>query len=364
MMEKLTQDGIGQNLPERYATLGGLVSRYSPSGSEAAAVDWLIWRMTDLGFSETCKDAAGNAVGHLGDGEKQLVLLGHIDTVPGEIPVRLVDGVLFGRGAVDAKGPLACFVDAAARVGVRAGWKFTVVGCVEEERNSDGARYAADQFKPTAAIVGEPSGWNRITLGYKGSSRLRIRADLPRAHPAGPAESACDRVLNAVVSLHTLARKLNVNHPRRFDQIQVSTRAMESGESEVDEWAQLEIDTRLPLWISPEEWMVYLNEHFAGVDAEIAPMGTSIPVYRAEKNSVLVRAFLSSIRQHGGKPGFVVKTGTADLNIVAPVWNCPALVYGPGDSTFDHTPDEQIALEEYDRGVSVLATALEMISAS
>ncbi len=75
----------------------------------------------------------------------------------------------------------------------------------------------------------------------------------------------------------------------------------------------------------------------------------------------MVRAFLASIRAEGGKPGFVYKTGTADLNVVGPVWNCPALVYGPGDSALDHTPEEHIELREYARTVRVLASALESL---
>jgi LysW-gamma-L-lysine carboxypeptidase len=71
-----------------------------------------------------------------------------------------------------------------------------------------------------------------------------------------------------------------------------------------------------------------------------------------------VRAFLSGIRSQGGEPRFVYKTGTADLNIVAPVWKCPALVYGPGDSSLDHTPEEHIQLDEYEKAVQVLGGAL------
>src|SRR5512138_462795 len=124
-----------------YETLIGLVSQYSPSGQERGAVEWLVARMKSLGY-DACIDEAGNAVGIMGGGPKQVVLLGHIDTVPGEISVRR-DGippheVLFGRGSVDAKGPLACFVDAVAKVGPRDGWQFVVIGAVEEERGSEG----------------------------------------------------------------------------------------------------------------------------------------------------------------------------------------------------------------------------------
>ena len=77
-----------------------------------------------------------------------------------------------------------------------------------------------------------------------------------------------------------------------------------------------------------------------------------------EKHTQLVRAFLSGIRSQGGEPRFVNKTGTADLNVVAPVWKCPAVVYGPGDSVLDHTPNEHINLDEYQKAVDVLSAAL------
>ena len=72
-----------------FETLIGLVSQYSPSGQEHGAVEWLVVRMKALGFDDAFGDEAGNAVGVMGKGAKQVVLLGHIDTVPGEIKVTL-----------------------------------------------------------------------------------------------------------------------------------------------------------------------------------------------------------------------------------------------------------------------------------
>ncbi|HXV44652.1 MAG TPA: M20/M25/M40 family metallo-hydrolase, partial [Anaerolineae bacterium] len=73
----------------------------------------------------------------------------------------------------------------------------------------------------------------------------------------------------------------------------------------------------------------------------------------------LVRAFLQTIRAAGGAPRFVVKTGTADMNVVAPYWpNTPIVAYGPGDSSLDHTPDEHIDLNEYLRAIEVLREVL------
>jgi LysW-gamma-L-lysine carboxypeptidase len=80
--------------------------------------------------------------------------------------------------------------------------------------------------------------------------------------------------------------------------------------------------------------------------------------YRSEKNSPLVRHFLNAIRSQGGAPGFTLKTGTSDMNTVGPVWRCPIVAYGPGDSSLDHTPNEHVSIEEWRRAVAVLAEML------
>ena len=53
-----------------------------------------------------------------------------------------------------------------------------------------------------------------------------------------------------------------------------------------------------------------------------------------------------------------MKSGTSDMNLVAPVWNCPTVAYGPGDSSLDHTPEEHILISEYQRAVKILASVL------
>jgi LysW-gamma-L-lysine carboxypeptidase len=54
----------------------------------------------------------------------------------------------------------------------------------------------------------------------------------------------------------------------------------------------------------------------------------------------------------------VLKTGTSDMNVAGPVWGCPILAYGPGDSSLDHTPNEHLHLNEYWRAILVLEQAL------
>ncbi len=346
---------------ENAQTLIELVQHYSPSGAEALAVDYLIQRMKDIGFTKAYKDEIGNAVGVMGEGEKQVVLLGHIDTVPGEIDVRVEGDVLYGRGSVDAKGPLASFVDAVASLGQeRSGWQFVVIGALDEERNSIGARYIVDQYRPDFAIIGEPSRWDRVTLGYKGTAQSIVTARRAMAHSASGEETAPEAAIAIWEKVRAWVDEFNADKPRVFEQILLSLRGFDSGDDGFETWAKLRINTRLPVTLIPEAWYRQLEELAA--PERVERTGYAIPAYKADRRTPLVRAFLKGIRAAGGKPGFVVKTGTADVNIVAPVWECPAVVYGPGDSNLDHTPNEQLSLSEYAKAVEVLTIALRALT--
>lgn len=341
-------------------TLIKLVSHYSPSGQERVAAEWLVTRMKALGYEEAFIDDAGNTVGVMGHGPHQVVLLGHIDTVPGEIPLRVENNILYGRGAVDAKGPLACFVDAVAKIGRIDGWQFIVIGAVEEERDSCGARFVVDQYKPNFAIIGEPNRWDRVALGYKGSVWAEVTLHREQAHSASGGQTACEAAVKIWLAIQVFAASINTEKQRAFDKVLPTLRAMESGQDGFEQWARLEVGARLPLDLSPEQWYARLDTIAA--NAEVTQAGYAVPAWTCEKNSRLVRAFLSGIRNQSGSPSFVYKTGTSDLNIVAPVWKCPTLVYGPGDSALDHTPAEQLSLQEYQKAVNVLTVSLQQLT--
>jgi LysW-gamma-L-lysine carboxypeptidase len=346
-----------------YATLLGLVERYSPTGREREAVDWLAGRMRTLGFTAAGADEAGNAVGVMGDGPEQIVLLGHIDTVPGEIPVRVEGGTLHGRGSVDAKGPLAAFVDATAQVGAVPGWRIIVIGAVSEEGDSAGAHHAAGQYRPRFAVVGEPSGWNRIAIGYRGIIRCRFSARQTAGHSAAGQPSACETAVGFWNRLAESAARANAGAQRAFDRITPILQGMSSGGDGFTETAEVRGHVRLPISIPPEAAERMLHQA-AGDSGELEIGGDSLAAYRVEKNTPVVGALLAAIRAQGGEPSFSLKLGTSDINIVGPQWGCPMAVYGPGDSTLDHTPAERLSLDEYARSVAVLGQVLKRLASA
>jgi LysW-gamma-L-lysine carboxypeptidase len=335
--------------------LKGLLEIYSPSYQEAEAVNYLVDQMRAAGLDASV-DEAGNAIGVCGNGPESVVLLGHIDTVPGLIPVTQDGDRLNGRGAVDAKGPLVCFAAAAARVALRATQRrLVVIGAVGEEGDSRGAQYVKDQYRPAFTIIGEPSGWERLTLGYKGSAWFNYGVRRILAHTSAQNESACEAAVTYWNRVRAWAEECNAGQTRNFEQVSPTLRELSSGSDGFVERAGLRFGVRLPPSLAVAEADAALRGLLNEADLELLE---GVPAYRGEKNTPLVRAFLAAIRQAGGNPSFTVKSGTSDMNVVAPVWGTPILAYGPGDSSLDHTPEEHILISEYRRAIDVLESAL------
>ena len=359
----------------------GLVAIPSLSRQEAAASSWLADRMRVAGFDRAFVDEAGNAVGELGDpaASRTLVLLGHIDTVPGNIPVRIENDLLFGRGSVDAKGPLATFVAGAARFGSAAAKaanvRVVVVGAVEEEAaTSKGARFIASRFSgandpiPAACIIGEPSHWNRVTLGYKGRLLLDFTADQPMAHTAGPDASVASVVVDYWNWVTAHAARVNEGKDKVFDQLSPSLRRfITSTNDRMHDTVDAQFAWRLPIGFDADAFMKELEEQANGLTGQQASR-TKFNLkfrgyekaWRGDRNNALVRSFLAGLRsvEPSEKLGFVLKTGTSDMNVVGPAWQCPIVAYGPGDSSLDHTPNEHLPVDEYWKAVSVIEQML------
>ncbi|MHB1131915.1 MAG: [LysW]-lysine hydrolase [Chloroflexota bacterium] len=338
------------------AFLRDLLAHYSPSGYERQVTRFLCARMAELGFSSHV-DAVGNAVGEIGQGSREAVLLGHIDTVDGFVPVRQEGDLLYGRGAVDAKGPLAAFVLAAARARPRD-LRVRVVGAVEEEAaSSRGARHIAAGPAPDVVIIGEPSGWQGITLGYKGRLWIDYRLELPMRHSAGPGRAAPEEAVDFWNALRAEAATFNEGK-RAFDALDLSLRRIHSSADGFADRVEQLISLRVPVGFDLDEFKTKAAV-LAGA-ARLTYSNEDMP-FRAPKNTALVRAFMNAIRQEDGEPRFKVKTGTSDMNVVGPAWGCPIVAYGPGNSSLDHTPDEHTSLAEFQRAVRVLVAVLETL---
>ena len=183
---------------------------------------------------------------------REIILLGHIDTVRGFRSHR-ARRQAHGRGAVDAKGPLAAFATAAAVVGPQPGWRIVVAGAVEEESTtSKGAGHLAARRRPNLCVIGEPTGWERMALGYKGRLLADVEFQRMMSHTAGPEAGAPERAFGYWRPVQAWLTTSTTAASRTWDQVQASLRQFSSGDDGMLETAEMRLGFRLPPSVAPD----------------------------------------------------------------------------------------------------------------
>jgi len=325
-----------------------LVRAYSPSGSERAAVREFTRVGRALGYSVRT-DGAGNGVARIGRGRPHVVYLGHIDTVDGRLVVRRRSGRLYGRGTVDAKGPLAAALVAGPRA--EGPGTFTVVAAVGEETDSRGARYLMSRLAPDAVIAGEPSGWDGITVGYKGDLQVKVSLKGRRTHYSYPEPTAADRAWEWIGSARSIAAARTSESP--FRSLTCKLVEFTAGHVGDSETAKATVDFRIPPGLSTRGLIGLLPRADEGPAVRIR-----LEPLEVDRTNPVVASLVEGVRAVGGRPTLWKKGGTSDLNLVVPAWKVPGAAYGPGEARLDHTDRESVALAELSRAVEVLRVAL------
>jgi LysW-gamma-L-lysine carboxypeptidase len=290
--------------------------------------------------------------------DDRVLLTSHIDTVPGDIPVHVEeeDGeeVLWGRGSVDAKGPLASMAVAAVRTGA------SFVGVVGEEVDSRGSRHVVEtrESEPDYVINGEPSGWNGITLGYRGLLGGTYVVTSESGHSSRPENNA---IQDAIDWWNRVDEEFEHDeYEQVFERVTCKPIEIEGGVSGDGLSVEATMDVQLRI---PPEYAVDEIREIADGHLETGTVNwydRVEPVMESPRTPV-GRAFRAAIRAEGGDPRMLRKTGTSDQNVFAHAWDVDTVSYGPGDSDLDHSPDEHLSLAEYDKAVAVLERVTERL---
>ena len=257
----------------------------------------------------------------------------HMDTVPPFVPSREDDEFIWGRGACDTKGIIACMikaVEALLEAGERGLGLLFVVG---EERNSAGAYRAAKEPRGSRFIInGEPTE-NKLALGSKGALRYELVANGKMAHSAYPelGDSAIHKLIEALTEI----RRIPLPVDSRLGPSTLNIGTLSGG--------------RAPNVIADE----------ARADIMIRLVGDSAETKAALERAVAGRAELREIIEipalHlNAVPGIgtTVVAYTTDIPAFGGRWGEPFLI-GPGTIHVAHTLEERVPKAQLDEAVQI-----------
>jgi glutamate carboxypeptidase len=237
-----------------------LVRLESPS-DDRAALDrcgaWIVSRMSELGWRAvriTAQGAGDHVRAEIGEGDAQVLLLGHFDTVwpvgqLRQMPPRREAGRLHGPGVYDMKAGLALAwlaVRALAETGARLPFRLVMLVTSDEETGSASSRALVEQDadRSRAVLVLEPSlAGGGVKTARKGVGEYRVEAHGIAAHAGIEPEKGSSAILElarsvlALRDLQDLERGVTVNVGR----IEGGTRS-----NVVPAFASAEVDVRIP----------------------------------------------------------------------------------------------------------------------
>lgn len=342
---------------------------YTPSRSEAALANMIKDKCTnELGFEQVSIDNVGNVIASKGTGEPRILLCGHMDTVPGQVPVRIEDGHLYGRGASDAKAPLIAMLLAASQFPKQSG---TVIfaGVVDEEGNATGVKnLVKTKIGLDYAMFGEPSGIDNITIAYKGRLAIRLTCDVgDSAHASAPWLAR-----NSIEEMYDFWRVIKAETERmgtadtKANSISCTLTEISGGSSHnvTPQKCKITMDMRIPTITTCQNVLDIVDGVITRVAKEKGVKATyriedRTDPFEADHSSALVRALsLGILDIRKKRPVLLRKTGTGDMNVLGNTFKIPVVTYGPGDPHASHTADERVNIEEYVNSIEVFSRAL------
>lgn len=177
-----------------------LVRIKSVTGEEGVAARFVRDKMIELDYDQVYIDEIGNVIGIIGNGPLTVLYDSHLDTVQADansgwtvapFSGKILDGFLYGRGAVDMKSAVAATVyagHAVKKLGTGRGKTVVVSVSVMEESFDGEALYhicTKGAIQPDFTVICEPSNL-KLALGHNGRAMLQVRTYGVPAHASSP----------------------------------------------------------------------------------------------------------------------------------------------------------------------------------
>jgi acetylornithine deacetylase/succinyl-diaminopimelate desuccinylase-like protein len=343
------------------------------SGPGEAAVaevarDWLAGQGVDARLREVLPGRPNVVAVVPGRDPRAILLESHLDTVETEGMTvdphagKVDDGRLFGRGACDAKGPLAAFMLACADLAAGHPPPVTVVlaAVVDEEYRYRGVLdlLGALPAEVVGAVVGEPTDLVPATA-HKGVVRYTVRTLGRAGHTSRPGEA-----VNAVTLMGTLIRHLDATppdppeHPLLGGATRCVTRVRGgTGVNVVPGRCEIDVDRRtLPGEDPLDVWRAEADELAALLPGRVEvdpPFNVDHALDTPPDSAVVValRRALQARRLDARACGMPFCTDASKIARAG----IPAVVFGPGSILDAHGPAESVALADVRLAAGIVA---------
>jgi len=294
------------------------------------------------------------------EGSKHFAFAGHLDVVPPgsgwasepfEPEVR--GELLYGRGAVDMKGAIACMVDAVAKVPADAGTISFIITGDEEGPALHGTRalidfMRAEGHRPDLCLVGEPTSVNRLgdmmKIGRRGSVNIWLEVEGTQGHVAYPhlADNPIPKLVAMLAELDALVLDEGT------DWFQPSN--LEITDLEVGNMAHNVIpakaEARISIRFNDRHSGASLSERIGAIAEKHG--GLAKPIISGEpfltppgEFSNIIAAAVKA--ETGLDPEPSTTGGTSDARFLRAV--CPVIEFGLTNATM-HKRDEAVAIED------------------
>jgi acetylornithine deacetylase len=375
---------VAPNLPPRFTSiemLERLIAFDTTSrNSNLALIDFVRAYLDDLGVTYRVSQApAGDKANlHVLIGPQTaggIALSGHVDTVPVDgqawsadpFTLRAADGRLYGRGAADMKGFVACCLAAVPDLVARPLSKpIHLFITYDEEVGCSGARRLIEDFAEShlladMCVVGEPSGMKPV-IAHKGKLSMRVTVKGKPGHSSEPGRgvNAVHAAAEAVAWIAAEGRRIARDGPfeEGFDPPHttphVGTFAGGTILNIIPERAQFVMEWRT---IPTDDYFAQAERLKAHVATEIEPWMHAVDAecgFTYEPNLVLPglsldpdHALAAMVKQLTGSNS-VGKVAYGTEGGLYQRAGIPTIVCGPGHIAQAHQPDEWIAQAQLD----------------
>lgn len=288
-------------------------------------------------------DETGNVFATKGEGEKEIALISHLDTVPpsGELEVHSENGRIYGRGSADMKGPLIAM--ALAFNNADPNHRLVFASFVGEETDARGVKHAIKNgFNPDYSIIGEGTanyskkGKIDVCVAHRGRKEIEIETRGVTSHASQP-----DLGENAILEMMDVIEKIDEKEPpsqtifgEKITAGSCITKIKSEGATNVvPDKCKITVDVRT---IPNQTFELDYGDH-REIVSDVPAMKTN--------NEELIESLENSVKKETGySPKRIIKPQATDAGFLAENGS-DTIILGPGEPTEPHSNNESVSID-------------------